>query len=225
MLREKARMLKNWRGVVFGSTSAILGSQSTLFMKSLSELLKGLITRGQLSRVHLPSSSQHSVPHLFLARFWRALILMRFSSAGEFGALINPFTYAILAGFIGSLSFWLMRLNRGLAEFDALFIVPVMQVQWTTLSVIEGIIYFEEYNDMSITSGGIFAAALVVIFFGVYLLSSGGPTRQYDALPAGEADEVRLATCDLLLATCYLLLTTYYLLLTTYYLLLTTCYW
>jgi hypothetical protein len=94
LLREKAAFLRNWRGVVYGSTSAILGSQSTLFMKSLSELLKGLLTRG------------------------------------EFGALINPFTYAILAGFVGSLTFWLMRLNRGLAEFDALFIVPVMQVQW-----------------------------------------------------------------------------------------------
>ena len=94
VLREKAAFLRNWRGVVYGSTSAILGSQSTLFMKSLSELLKGLLTRG------------------------------------EFGALINPFTYAILGGFVGSLAFWLMRLNRGLAEFDALFIVPVMQVQW-----------------------------------------------------------------------------------------------
>ena len=94
MLRDKAAFLRSWRGVVYGSTSAILGSQSTLFMKSLSELLKGLITRG------------------------------------EFGALINPFTYAILAGFVGSLVFWLTRLNRGLAEFDALFIVPVMQVQW-----------------------------------------------------------------------------------------------
>ncbi len=93
-LRDKAAFLRNWRGVVYGSTSAILGSQSTLFMKSLSELLKGLLTRG------------------------------------EFGALINPFTYAILGGFVGSLAFWLMRLNRGLAEFDALFIVPVMQVQW-----------------------------------------------------------------------------------------------
>lgn len=34
----RAASIKRWRGVVFGSTSAILGSQSTLFMKSLSEL-------------------------------------------------------------------------------------------------------------------------------------------------------------------------------------------
>ena len=39
------------------------------------------------------------------------------------------------------------RLNRGLAEFDALFIVPVMQVQWTMLSVVEGMIYFQEYKE------------------------------------------------------------------------------
>ena len=38
--------LKSVRGVVYGSTSAILGSQSTLFMKSLSELLRGVISGG-----------------------------------------------------------------------------------------------------------------------------------------------------------------------------------
>ena len=137
VLRAHAAMLKNWRGVVYGSTSAILGSQQTLFMKSLSELLKGLLTRG------------------------------------EFDALINPFLYAIVAGFVVSMVFWLHRLNRGLAEFDALFIVPVMQVQWTMLSVMEGIIYFEEYREFGMVDGLIFFASLFVIFFGVYLLSSG----------------------------------------------------
>jgi hypothetical protein len=44
----------------------------------------------------------------------------------------------------------------------------------TTLSVLEGIIYFQEYRDLDFVAGIVFFTALLVIFFGVYLLSSGG---------------------------------------------------
>ena len=40
--------------------------------------------------------------------------------------------------------------------------------------MIEGIIYFQEYRELDLTAGIVFFAALFVIFFGVYLLSSGG---------------------------------------------------
>ena len=98
---------------------------------------------------------------------------------GNLIALLNPVTYLFLLGFIISQSFWLYRLNRGLAEFDALFIIPVMQVQWTLLSVLEGLIYFQEYKQW----GGpiepcVFFLALAISFSGVYLLSSGGGLQQ-----------------------------------------------
>jgi hypothetical protein len=67
------------------------------------------------------------------------------------------------------------RLNRGLAEFDALFIVPVMQVQWTMLSVVEGMIYFQEYKEWdAVWESVVFFSSLLITFGGVYLLSSGG---------------------------------------------------
>jgi hypothetical protein len=58
----------------------------------------------------------------------------------------------------------------------------------TTLSVIEGIIYFQEYRELDLTAGIVFFAALLVIFFGVFLLSSGGggSSKSYAPVPSSE---------------------------------------
>jgi hypothetical protein len=38
------------------------------------------------------------------------------------------------------------RLNDGLAMFDAILIVPMLQIVWTFFSIFTGFIYFEEYR-------------------------------------------------------------------------------
>jgi hypothetical protein len=38
------------------------------------------------------------------------------------------------------------RLNDGLAMFDAILIVPMLQIAWTFFSIFTGFIYFEEYR-------------------------------------------------------------------------------
>lgn len=45
------------------------------------------------------------------------------------------------------------RLNDGLAMFDAILIVPMLQIVWTFFSIFTGFIYFEEYRvcAMSLT--------------------------------------------------------------------------
>ena len=54
--------------------------------------------------------------------------------------------------------------------------------------MIEGIIYFQEYRELDLTAGIVFFAALFVIFFGVYLLSSGGDSggKSYAPVPSSE---------------------------------------
>ena len=38
------------------------------------------------------------------------------------------------------------RLNQGLAMFDAMLIVPMLQIVWTFFSIFTGFIYFKEYQ-------------------------------------------------------------------------------
>ncbi|CAN0282010.1 unnamed protein product, partial [Ectocarpus sp. 4 AP-2014] len=55
------------------------------------------------------------------------------------------FTYLVFAIWLGTTIFWLVRMNRALAMFHGLFIIPALQqVFWTFFSVIDGGFYFEE---------------------------------------------------------------------------------
>ena len=42
------------------------------------------------------------------------------------------------------------RLNEGLSFFDAILIVPMFQIAWTFFSICTGIIYFQEYQVLSL---------------------------------------------------------------------------
>lgn len=77
------------RPLCYGLLSAVIGTQSTLQAKCLSELL-----------IRVDAS----------------------------GALSEWFTYLSFAEFLLTTAFWLYRLNRALALFEPLFIIPVLQV-------------------------------------------------------------------------------------------------
>ena len=56
--------------------------------------------------------------------------------------------------------------------------------------MLEGIIYFQEYRDLDFIAGIVFFAALLVIFFGVYLLSSGNSgSKSYAPVPSNDGSE------------------------------------
>jgi hypothetical protein len=72
-------------------------------------------------------------------------ILLRLSMEGD-NQFDEWFTYLVLLLFVGTASFWMARLNDGLAMFDAILIVPMLQIAWTFFSIFTGFIYFEEYR-------------------------------------------------------------------------------
>ena len=41
----------------------------------------------------------------------------------------SPFTYLVMAIWLGTTIFWLVRMNRALAMFHGLFIIPALQVR------------------------------------------------------------------------------------------------
>jgi len=68
--------------------------------------------------------------------------------------------------------FWQVKwLNDGLRQFDALYIVPVFQSFWVLVSVLSGLVFFEEYKTMSYTQLTGFPIAVLITITGVYFLS------------------------------------------------------
>ncbi|GMH45330.1 hypothetical protein BSKO_13287 [Bryopsis sp. KO-2023] len=132
--------------VSYALFSGLLGTQSVLFSKTLSTLL----------RVTFGGNSQ----------------------------LDSWFTWIIILTFLFTSTFWVTRLNKALKLFPALIIVPTMQISWTLFSILSGMLYFEEYTSFNALSGFMFALAVAVVFFGVYLL-----TKDQEDAPLPESVE------------------------------------
>eukprot|EP00217_Crustomastix_stigmatica_P011127 CAMPEP_0183801924 /NCGR_PEP_ID=MMETSP0803_2-20130417/29086_1 /TAXON_ID=195967 /ORGANISM="Crustomastix stigmata, Strain CCMP3273" /LENGTH=341 /DNA_ID=CAMNT_0026046655 /DNA_START=62 /DNA_END=1084 /DNA_ORIENTATION=- len=81
------------------------------------------------------------------------------------------FLYVFLVCQFTTQAYWLTRLNKGLFQFDALTIVPTMQICWCVFSVSEGLVYFQEYKAFNQYQWVTFWVAFLIILAGVYLLS------------------------------------------------------
>ncbi|KAL3696097.1 hypothetical protein R1sor_010173 [Riccia sorocarpa] len=122
-------------------------------------------------------------------------ILMRLTVSGD-SQLDGFFTYLIFILFLGTASFWMARLNEGLAMFDAILIVPMLQIAWTFFSIFTGFIYFEEYQVFDGFRASMFALGMLALFLGMSLLApptskghgakSGLPANHTEAIPLME---------------------------------------
>lgn len=79
-------------------------------------------------------------------------------------------TYVIIIGMATCLLFQITTLNGGLKRFDALVIIPVYQSFWILTSVLGGIMYFEEYRNMSRLHMTMFTIGGGVTIFGIMCL-------------------------------------------------------
>ncbi|KAE8895903.1 hypothetical protein PF005_g179 [Phytophthora fragariae] len=79
-------------------------------------------------------------------------------------------SYVIIAGLGACLGFQVHFLNGGLARFDALVVIPVYQSFWILMSVLGGIMYFEEYVSMTRTQMFMFTIGGCVTILGIIVL-------------------------------------------------------
>lgn len=129
-------------GFSYAAMSAIIGAQSVTLFKIVSELLTILAQ----AKSHHDISAQ--------------------------AVIKSPFFYGMILAAFTAAFFWIYRLNRALEIFDAMFIVPLFQVFWITLSVIGGGIFFREFEQCFHGSTAVFfVMGLIIIFIGVFLLS------------------------------------------------------
>jgi magnesium transporter len=67
--------------------------------------------------------------------------------------------------------FWVRRLDRALAIFPPVFIIPVMQVMFVLFAIICGGVFFEEFLDFSVSQYVGFVFGVLLILIGVYGLA------------------------------------------------------
>jgi hypothetical protein len=106
--------------------------------------------------------------------------LLRLSMSSDY-RLHSWFTYSMLLLFLSTAGFWMARLNEGLAQFDAIVIVPMFQIAWTFFSICTGFVYFQEYQVFDALRTTMFILGMVSVFVGISLLapdeSKGGEVK------------------------------------------------
>ena len=79
--------------------------------------------------------------------------LFRATISGDGNMFVYPGTYAVLAGLGVTIFFQIRWLNSGLRLFPALYVVPVFQSFWILVSVISGMVFFDEVLYTAHTQG------------------------------------------------------------------------
>jgi len=98
-------------------------------------------------------------------------LLIDATTSGQKNEFIYWYLYFILGTWIAMVSFWLARLDGGLALFPPMFIIPVMQVFFVFFAILCGGIYFEEFNGFSVPQFCGFIIGVLMILVGVYGLA------------------------------------------------------
>ena len=92
----------------------------------------------------------------------------------------SPLPYIFLLGMIVSVFTEISVLNKGLAKFDALVVVPVFQSFFTAFSITGGLIFFQEYQFMKQYDRMMYLMGISIALMGVRLLVR---QRRKESLP------------------------------------------
>ena len=92
---------------------------------------------------------------------------------GDGNLFLHWQSYLVLSGMGTCIYLQIKWLNEALMLFDSLYVVPVFQSFWILFSVLSGMMYFGEYNEIFATgaTAPLFPLGLGITIFGVYILS------------------------------------------------------
>ena len=65
------------------------------------------------------------------------------------GSFYEWYSWFTIAAFVGTAGYWIRQSNKGLKLYPASLIMPLMQAFWMAMSVLEGVIYFDEMSTLS----------------------------------------------------------------------------
>lgn len=101
----------------------------------------------------------------------------RSTSPASASVMLSAQTYIITLCLASTLYWQVVWMNEGLAEFDALYILPVFQSFWVFGSTMSGLIFFAEYQAMTVKQLLGFSCSVILTTVGVYCLSLRSPMK------------------------------------------------
>lgn len=110
-------------------------------------------------------------------------------------------TYVLIMAMFVTVILQVTWINRGLRYFDTSYMVPVFQAFWIPLSVMSGLIFFQEMDDLSSTSRYLFCLGVLITIGGVATLSGHRnqesttlkPHRPYEKVDMHDDDDALFA--------------------------------
>ncbi|GMH96756.1 hypothetical protein TrVE_jg14046 [Triparma verrucosa] len=128
----------------------------------------GLIEPGCFSIV---SALVGTVSLLFVKCISELLIKTLDTECGE-NQFTHWFTYVAIICWIPTVSFWLSRMNWGLALYSPLLVIPLLQCGFVFFAILIGGIYFHEFNALIQSPYlALFIGGVGGMFYGVFLLA------------------------------------------------------
>lgn len=89
-------------------------------------------------------------------------------------SLYDWYTWVILAAFLISAGFWIRQSDKGLKLYPATLIMPLMQAFWLGMSVLQGMIYFDEMKTVSHRSLFFLTLGLILAISGAVAMGLSG---------------------------------------------------
>ncbi|KAG1942870.1 NIPA-like protein 2 isoform X1 [Pimephales promelas] len=96
--------------------------------------------------------------------------------------LTYPIFYIMFIIMITSCAFQIKFLNQAMKLFDATEIVPINYVFFTASAVVAGILFYEEFNGLSVISTIMFVVGCLLAFTGVFLIARARPRIKMDSV-------------------------------------------
>ena len=86
----------------------------------------------------------------------------------------NAMTWIVLIAMLTCILTQIRFLNAGLQLFDAMYVVPIFQTFWILISVLGGLVYFDEWKHFSPFQAVMFPIGIAVTVRGVVELTKRG---------------------------------------------------
>ena len=81
-------------------------------------------------------------------------------------SLFDWYSWCILIAFFLSAGFWVRQSDKGLKLYPATLIMPLMQAFWMAMSILEGIIYFDEMKNLTSAQLFLLTVGLILAIVG-----------------------------------------------------------
>jgi len=115
-------------------------------------------------------SAMFGAQSILLAKSLSMLVRARVNDQSVTSGGPSTFENTLIFLWILPTGFWLFQLNRALAMFDGLLIIPLMHVCWTLSSIISGGVFFKEFTNFGWNQIFFFMFGIITVLSGVYML-------------------------------------------------------